>query len=63
MTEEETRKDKLLESHLNAEQLEQIINDYIDQNHISYKDAIFMLEKIKFAYLLDLANEDEEWNG
>ena len=60
MTEEETRKDKLLESHLNAEQLEQIINDYIDQNHISYKDAIFMLEKIKFAYLLDLANEDDD---
>lgn len=63
MTEEETRKDKLLESHLNAEQLEQIINDYIDQNHISYKDAIFMLEKIKFAYLLDLTNEDEAVNN
>ena len=63
MTEEEEiqeRKDKLLESHLNAEQLEDIINDYIDQNHISYKDAIFMLEKIKFAYLLDLTNEDED---
>ena len=60
MTEEETRKEKLLESHLNAEQLEDIINDYIDQNHISYKDAIFMLEKIKFAYLLDLTNEDDD---
>ena len=60
MTEEETRKDKLLESHQNAEQLEQIINDYIDQNHISYKDAIFILEKIKFAYLSDLTNEDDD---
>ena len=60
MTEEETRKDKLLESHLNAEQLEQIINDYVDQNHISYKDFIFMLEKIKFMQLSDLANEDDD---
>ena len=63
MTEEEEikeRKDKLLESHLNAEQLEQIINDYIDQNYISYKDFIFMLEKIKFMQLSDLANEDDD---
>ena len=60
MTEEETRKDKLLESHLNAEQLEQIINDYIDQNHISYKDFIFLLEKIKFMQLSALTNGDED---
>ena len=60
MTEEETRKEKLLESHLNAEQLEDIINDYIDQNHISYKDFIFMLEKIKFMQLSDLTNEDDD---
>ena len=61
MTEEEIkeRKDKLLESHLNAEQLEQIINDYIDQNYISYKDFIFLLEKIKFMQLLDFTDEDE----
>ena len=63
MTEEETkeRKDKLLESHLNAEQLEDIINDYIDQNHISYKDLIFLLDKMKFLQMNDLVNgEDEE---
>lgn len=62
MNEEETkeRKDKLLESHLNAEQLEQIINDYIEQNEISYKDLIFLLDKMKFLHLSDLANEDEE---
>ena len=64
MTEEEEikeRKDKLLESHLNAEQLEQIIKDYIDQNHISYKDLIFLLDKMKFLQMNDLVNgEDEE---
>ena len=63
MTEEEIkeRKDKLLESHLNAEQLEDIINDYIDQNHISYKDLIFLLDKMKFLQMNDLVNgEDEE---
>ena len=64
MTEEEEikeRKDKLLESHLNAEQLEDIINDYIDQNHISYKDLIFLLDKMKFLQMNDLVNgEDEE---
>ena len=64
MTEEEEikeRKDKLLESHQNAEQLEQIINDYIDQNHISYKDLIFLLDKMKFLQMNDLVNgEDEE---
>ena len=63
MTEEEIkeRKDKLLESHQNAEQLEQIINDYIDQNHISYKDLIFLLDKMKFLQMNDLVNgEDEE---
>ena len=62
MTEEEIkeRKDKLLESHLNVEQLEDIINDYIDQNHISYKDLIFLLEKMKFLQLSALTNGDED---
>ena len=63
MTEKEIkeRKEKLLESHLNAEQLEDIINDYIDQNHISYKDLIFLLDKMKFLQMNDLVNgEDEE---
>ena len=63
MTEEEIkeRKDKLLESHLNAEQLEDIINDYVVQNHISYKDLIFLLDKMKFLQMNDLVNgEDEE---
>ena len=62
MTEEEIkeRKDKLLESHLNAEQLEDIINDYIDQNHISYKDLIFLLDKMKFLQLSDLTDEDDD---
>ena len=53
--------EKLLESRLNAEQLEDIINDYIDQNHISYKDLIFLLDKMKFLQMNDLVNgEDEE---
>ena len=62
MTEEEIkeRKEKLLESHLNAEQLEDIINDYVVQNHISYKDFIFLLEKIKFMQLSALTNGDED---
>ena len=63
MTEKEIkeRKEKLLESRLNAEQLEDIINDYIDQNHISYKDLIFLLDKMKFLQMNDLVNgEDEE---
>ena len=62
MTEEEIkeRKEKLLESHLNAEQLEDIINDYVDQNHISYKDLIFLLEKMKFLQLSDLTDEDDD---
>ena len=63
MTEEEIkeRKDKFLEFHLNAEQLEDIINDYVVQNHISYKDLIFLLDKMKFLQMNDLVNgEDEE---
>ena len=62
MTEEEIkeRKEKLLESHLNAEQLEDIINDYVVQNHISYKDFIFLLEKIKFMQLSALTNGEED---
>ena len=61
MTEEEIkRKDKFFKSHQNAEELEQIINDYINQNHISYKDFIFLLEKIKFMQLSDFTDEDED---
>ena len=59
MTKEE-RTEALLESAKNADELEPIIDDYITQNKVSYKDLIFTLEKIKFMQLDDLVNGDDE---
>ncbi|MBK7380425.1 MAG: hypothetical protein IPJ03_15835 [Ignavibacteriales bacterium] len=60
MTEEQQRTESLLESAKNADELEIIINDYITQNKVSYKDLVFTLEKIKFMQLDDLVNGDDE---
>lgn len=57
---EEQRAESLLESAKNADELEDIIADYITQNKVSYKDLVFTLEKIKFMQLDDLVNGDDE---